>query len=113
MSTAVGPLSAALALHVRCGTSIVDPALTEHHRQHNPSLACCPVLLDGSPTVRLDPLLEDTLAALVATTILGTALALFYWLMTGLSPWPFVIIGEIGGFGFGVAVLALSSPRRH
>jgi hypothetical protein len=63
--------------------------------------------------VRLDRLLEDTLEALVATSILGTGLALFYWLVTGLSPWPFVIIGEIGGFGFGVAILALSSPRRN
>jgi hypothetical protein len=63
--------------------------------------------------VRPDPLVEDTLAALLATSILGTALALFYWLVTGFSPWPFVILGEIGGFGFGVAVLILSSPRRN
>ena len=61
---------------------------------------------------RLDPLLEEVLAATLATSILGAALALFYWWITGLSPWPFVIIGEIGGFGFGVAVLALTSPRR-
>jgi hypothetical protein len=62
--------------------------------------------------MHLDPLLEDTLAALAATTLLGTAIAIFYWVMTGLSPWPFVVLGEIGGLGFGVAVLALTSPRR-
>jgi hypothetical protein len=62
--------------------------------------------------VRLDPLIEDTLAALLATTVLGLVIALLYWLLTGLSPWPFVVIGEIGGLGFGVAVLALTSPRR-
>ena len=62
--------------------------------------------------LRLDPLIEDTLAALLATSVLGVVVALFYWLMTGLSPWPYVVIGEIGGLGFGVAVLALTSPRR-
>jgi hypothetical protein len=67
----------------------------------------------ASASLRLvDPLLEDTLAALLATTLLGTVIAVFYWLMTGLSPWPFVVLGEIGGLGFGVALLALCSPRR-
>jgi uncharacterized MnhB-related membrane protein len=63
--------------------------------------------------MRLDPLLEDTLAALVATSVLGTVVAMLYWLLTGLSPWPFVVLGEAGGLGFGVAVLALCSPRRR
>jgi hypothetical protein len=30
----------------------------------------------------------------------------------GISPWPFVVLGEVGGLGFGVAMLALASPRR-
>jgi hypothetical protein len=62
---------------------------------------------------RLDPLLEDTLAALLATSVLGAVVALMYWLLTGLSPWPFVVLGEAGGLGFGVAMLALCSPRRR
>ena len=61
----------------------------------------------------LPPLLEDTLAALLATSILGTVIALAYWVLTGISPWPFVVLGEIGGLGFGVAMLALCSPRRR
>jgi hypothetical protein len=61
----------------------------------------------------LHPLLEDTLAALLATSVLGTVIALAYWLLTGISPWPFVVLGEIGGLGFGVAMLALCSPRRQ
>lgn len=61
----------------------------------------------------MSPLIEDTLQALMATSLLGVVVAVLYWLMTGLSPWPFVIIGEIGGFGFGVAVLAATSPRRR
>jgi hypothetical protein len=62
---------------------------------------------------RLDPLIEDTLSALLATTVLGVVVAGLYWLLTGLSPWPYVVLGEIGGLGFGVAMLALCSPRRR
>jgi hypothetical protein len=61
----------------------------------------------------LHPLLEDTLAALLSTSVLGVVIALAYWLLTGISPWPFVVLGEIGGLGFGVAMLALCSPRRQ
>jgi len=63
--------------------------------------------------MRLDPLIEDTLAALLATSLLGVVVALLYWLLTGISPWPFVVLGETGGLGFGVAALALCSPRRR
>ena len=63
--------------------------------------------------MRLDPLIEDTLAALVATSILGLVIAGAYWVLTGISPWPIVILGETGGLGFGVALLALCSPRRR
>jgi hypothetical protein len=63
--------------------------------------------------MRLDPLIEDTLAALMATSILGVVIAGAYWFLTGISPWPFVILGETGGLGFGVALLALCSPRRR
>jgi hypothetical protein len=63
--------------------------------------------------VHLDPLIEDTLAAVLATSVLGVAVALLYWVLTGISPWPFVVLGEMGGLGFGVAMLALTSPRRQ
>jgi hypothetical protein len=59
------------------------------------------------------PLLEDTLAALLSTSVLGAVIALAYWLLTGISPWPFVVLGEISGLGFGVAMLALCTPRRQ
>ena len=61
----------------------------------------------------MDPLLEDTLAALLATSVLGAVVAALYWLLTGISPWPFVVLGEAGGLGFGVAMLALCTPRRR
>ena len=60
-----------------------------------------------------DPLLKELLAAAAGTTLLGALIAGLFWIVTGLSPWPILIIGEVGGFGFGVAVLALTSPRRH
>jgi hypothetical protein len=63
--------------------------------------------------VRLDPLIEDTLAALLATSVLGAVIALLYWTLTGISPWPYVVLGETSGLGFGVAMLALCSPRRR
>ena len=61
----------------------------------------------------MDPLIEDTLAALFATSVLGAVVAALYWALTGLSPWPYVVLGEAGGLGFGVALLALCSPRRR
>ena len=61
---------------------------------------------------RLDPLLEETFAALVGVSILGAVLALLFWLITGASPWPGMILGTVAGLGFGVALLALTAPRR-
>ena len=61
---------------------------------------------------RIDPLLTETLVALVATGALGGLIALSFWLATGISPWPIVVLGETTGLGFGIALLALTSPRR-
>jgi len=63
--------------------------------------------------VRIDPLLEETLAATAAVALLGVVISVLFWLLTGLSPWPGVILGEIVGLGMGVPLLALTSPRRH
>ena len=76
----------------------------------------------GSPTSqagrlpsrrRIDPLLEEVLAASAAMTVLAVVVAVLYWVITGLSPWPGLVLGEIAGFGFGIALLSLSSPRRR
>ena len=61
---------------------------------------------------RFDPLLQETLVATGWVGVLGAVLAAIFWIATGLSPWPFVVLGEVGGLGFGIALLALSSPRR-
>ncbi len=62
---------------------------------------------------RLPPLLDETLNAAIAMAVLSIVIAVSYWLLTGESPWPILILAEIAGFGFGVAVLALTSPRRQ
>jgi len=63
--------------------------------------------------MRIDPLLEETLAACCAVALLGAVISVLFWLLTGLSPWPGVILGEIVGLGMGVPLLALTSPRRR
>jgi hypothetical protein len=70
-------------------------------------------MMEGVVNARFDPLLVDTVVALALTTLLAAGIALLYWLVTGLSPWPFVILGELIGLGFGVGALALTSPRRR
>ena len=62
---------------------------------------------------RIDPLLEEALAASAAMTVLAVVVAVLYWVITGLSPWPGLVLGELAGFGFGIALLSLSSPRRR
>ena len=55
--------------------------------------------------------LEEFFAALAACTCLGVVTAFVYWLVTGMSPWPGLILGEVVGFGWGAVILALTSPR--
>ena len=62
---------------------------------------------------RLDPLLQETLVAAVAMACLATLVAVIYWVVTGVSPWPGLVLGLIAGFGFGTALLAMASPRRR
>jgi len=63
--------------------------------------------------MRLDPLLEETLAATAAVVVLGLVISLMFWLLTGFSPWPGVVMGSLVGLGMGVPLLALTSPRRR
>ena len=61
---------------------------------------------------RLDPLLEEFLVAAATCSAVGALVAVVYRVATGHSPWPGLVLGEIAGFGFGVVVLTLTSPRR-
>jgi len=63
--------------------------------------------------MKLDPLLEEALVASVSMTILAAFIALSFYALTGISPWPFVILSECGAFGMGIILLTLSSPRRR
>jgi hypothetical protein len=61
----------------------------------------------------LDPLLEEALVAALAIGVLTAVIALLYWLSTGLSPWPLLVLAEIAAFGTGMAILLATSPRRR
>jgi hypothetical protein len=61
----------------------------------------------------LDPLVEEVLVAAVAVSVLIALIAVLYWLSTGLSPWPFVILAAIAGFAPGIAILSITSPRHR
>ena len=52
------------------------------------------------------------MAAVLMCTI-AVVVAVLYRAVTGLSPWPYVIIAEIGAAGWGTAMLALCSPARR
>lgn len=60
---------------------------------------------------RLPVVLAEFLYAAAASACLGAVIAWVYWAVTGLSPWPGLILGEVIGFGWGAALLALTSPR--
>jgi hypothetical protein len=66
-----------------------------------------------SAAVKQSPLLEEFLAATVAIVALLALISLLYWLFTGSSPWPELILAQAVIYGSGVGVLTLTSPRRR
>lgn len=58
-------------------------------------------------------LLRETGVAALLMLAIAVVVALLYRAVTGLSPWPYVVIAEIGAAGWGTAMLALSSPARR
>ena len=63
--------------------------------------------------MKLSPLAEDLVHASLGMAALIALLSLIYWVFTGLSPWPEVIILQAVGFGSGLGVLTLTSPHRR
>ena len=63
--------------------------------------------------MKLDPLLEEAIVATISMTLLAAFIALSFYALTGISPWPFVILSECGAFGMGIILLTMSSPRRR
>jgi len=63
--------------------------------------------------MKLDPLLEEAIVATISMTILAAFIALSFYALTGISPWPFIILSECGAFGMGIILLTISSPRRR
>jgi hypothetical protein len=63
--------------------------------------------------MKLDPMLEEALVATVSMFILGVFIALTFYVVTGISPWPFVVLSECAAFGMGIALLTFASPRQR
>lgn len=62
---------------------------------------------------RLPPLLEEFIVASALMGAIAVVVALGFWWLSGISPWPYVILMEVAGFGWGTVMLTLSSPRRQ
>ena len=60
---------------------------------------------------RFPPLLHEFVVAAGLMTAVAIVVAVAFRLITGLSPWPYVILAEIAGFGWGTVMLAISAPR--
>ena len=63
--------------------------------------------------MKLDPMLEEAIIASISMFILGVFIALSFYVITGISPWPFVILSECAAFGMGIALLTFASPRQR
>jgi len=61
--------------------------------------------------MKLDPIVEEAIVATISMLVLGTFIALSFYVVTGISPWPFVILSECAAFGMGIALLTFASPR--
>ena len=64
------------------------------------------------PMTHLNPLLEEMLVATAASIVVGTLLGAVIWFVTRFPPWPGLVLGEVGGLGFGIALLAIATPKR-
>jgi len=56
---------------------------------------------------------EELVAGALAISGLMLALALIYWLVTGINPWPVFVLSELPGAGFGLVLLAMLTPHRR
>jgi hypothetical protein len=74
-------------------------------------MAACRI--SGGAVLKSNPLLEEFLAATVAIVALLALISALYWLFTGASPWPGLILGQALIYGTGIGVLTLTSPRRR
>ena len=61
--------------------------------------------------MKLDPLLEEAIVATISMFFVAAFIALSFYAITGISPWPFVILSECAAFGTGIALLTFASPR--
>jgi hypothetical protein len=63
--------------------------------------------------MKLDPLIEEAIVATVSMFFVAAFIAISFYALTGISPWPFVILSECAAFGMGIVLLTMASPRRR
>lgn len=56
---------------------------------------------------------EELVHGTIAIAGLLATLAIIYWLVTGINPWPVFILSELPGAGFGLVLLSLHIPTRR
>ena len=63
--------------------------------------------------MKLDPLLEEAIVATISMFLVAAFIAVSFYAITGINPWPFVILSECAAFGTGIALLTFASPRHR
>lgn len=55
-------------------------------------------------------LIEETIVAAIALAVISLLLDAIFWLSTGRSPWPALVLAECVTFGWGLILVVVTSP---
>ena len=61
--------------------------------------------------MKLDPIIEEAIIATISMVALAVFIALSFYVVTGINPWPIVVLSECAAFGMGIVLLTFASPR--
>jgi formate/nitrite transporter FocA (FNT family) len=59
---------------------------------------------------RRHAILEEAVVAAIGLAVIGAFIAGVFWLATGRSPWPGLILAETVTFGWGLLLVVITSP---
>jgi formate/nitrite transporter FocA (FNT family) len=55
-------------------------------------------------------LVEETVVAAVGLAVISVLIDAIFWLSTGRSPWPGLVLAECVAFGWGLILVVVTSP---